>query len=114
MTDSKYSVPEGGVGLDGPVRKAEPGTLPVRADLAHVALADRYLAAHYAVPIPRTAGPGGATLRLAPAREAEEVETLVAGTPIEALDYAGEWCWGCLGPDGPTGHVLLTELVDEG
>ena len=36
---SKYSVPGGNIGLKGPVAKPAPGTVPLRGDLAHIALA---------------------------------------------------------------------------
>ena len=46
---ASYSLPEGIVGLTGPVDRPAPGTLPLRGDLAHIALAGRYLAAHYVI-----------------------------------------------------------------
>ena len=52
----RYSLPEGVVGLNGPVDKPAPGTLPLRGDLAHIALAQTYLAAHYVIPQPRAIG----------------------------------------------------------
>ena len=42
-----YTVPSGNIGLKGPVAKPAPGTLPLRGDLAHIALAGTHLAAHY-------------------------------------------------------------------
>ena len=42
-----YAMPEGRLGLKGPVKKPAPGTLPLRGDLAHIALADTHLAAHF-------------------------------------------------------------------
>ena len=100
-----YEAPAGQVGLTGPVDRPEPGTLPVRGDLAHVALAERYLVPHYAVPNPRVVGSEGAALYLAADDESEMVAMLDGGTVFEALDYAGDWCWGALGPDGPSGWV---------
>ena len=87
--------------------------MAIRGDLAHIALAKRYLCAHYVVPHVRTIGPEGAALRCQPREDSEEVTRLAAGTSFEALDYAGKWCWGCLSPEGPSGYLHLTELVAE-
>ncbi|MEO0699606.1 MAG: hypothetical protein AAFY81_07790, partial [Pseudomonadota bacterium] len=35
-----------------------------------------------------------------------------AGTQVEVLDVAGEWVWGCLGPDGPSGYIKAGALTD--
>ena len=106
-----YDVPGGVLGLEGPVEKPAPGTLPLRGDLAHMALAGTHLAAHYVIPHARTLGPGGASLRLAPRADAEAHHALAAGTAVELLDIAGEWAWVCLGPDGPSGYCLTAELA---
>ena len=50
---STYSPPEGEIALSGPVSRPELGTLPIRGDLAHIALAGRYLVPHYIQPQPR-------------------------------------------------------------
>ena len=107
-----YEAPGGPLVLGGPVDRPEPGTLPVRGDLAHIALADRYLVPHYAVPNERCVGPQDAALHLGPDKDAQIVSQLTAGSCFEALDYAGDWCWGCLGPDGPTGWVETRLLAD--
>ena len=60
-----YQPPAGQVGLTGPVTRPAPGTLPLRGDLAHLALAGRFLVPHYAVPRARAVGPEGAPLHLA-------------------------------------------------
>jgi hypothetical protein len=109
----EYSLPEGPIGLKGPVARVAPGTLPLRGDLAHIALAGRYLAAHYVVPQPRTVGLAGATLHVVPRDEGGSVVELAAGSPIEALDYAGDWCWASCGPEGPSGYLRIARLAPD-
>lgn len=106
----QYDLPRGTVTLAGPVDKPEPGTLPLRGDMAHVALADRFLVTHYVQPQKRSIGADGATLRLAPAADAAAVARMESGSTFEALDFAGGWCWGCCGPAGPTGYVEIGSL----
>ncbi|MFT4893222.1 MAG: hypothetical protein ACI8QU_000004 [Devosia litorisediminis] len=108
---ARYSLPEGIVGLKGPVDKPAPGTLPLRGDLAHVALADRYLAAHYVIPHVRTIGSAPATLKLTMRDDADDGATLAAGEEIELLDCAGDWAWIACGPEGPSGYVRLGMLA---
>ncbi|MFA9199636.1 MAG: hypothetical protein ACEQR8_00395 [Cypionkella sp.] len=108
---SAYPLPQGQLSRAGPVARPAPGTLPIRGDLAHIALANRYLVAHYVVPEARTIGADGATLLCHPRDGAEPVTELAPGTPFEALDYAGDWCWGCCGPEGPTGYLRTALLA---
>jgi hypothetical protein len=96
----QYPLPEGPIGLKGPVARPAPGTL-----------AGRFLAAHYVVPQPRTVGPQGAALHLAPRDDSEILAELEAGAAIEALDYAGDWCWATCGPDGPSGYLPIGRLA---
>jgi len=105
-----YELPDGIVGLTGAVERPEPGTLPLRADLAHIALAHRFLAVHYVIPQIRMIGPEDTPLMLAPREDSEVLVTLPAGTAIEALDCSGAWCWVCRGPEGPSGYVPVTSL----
>ncbi|RDC59328.1 hypothetical protein HME9302_00515 [Alteripontixanthobacter maritimus] len=106
MTDaSDYSPPEGGVRLSGPVVRPEPGTLPLRGDLAHIALASRFLVPHYAVPQAYRVGDDGAPLKLKRTGDSDTLREMAAGEQFEALDFAGDWCWGCCGPEGPTGWI---------
>jgi hypothetical protein len=109
---SKYTLPQGIVGLTGPVARPAPGTLPLRGDLAHVALAGTHLAAHYIIPMPRSVGDAPSALRLNPEAEADAITMLEARSPVEALDFAGEWAWVCKGPKGPSGYILITELAE--
>lgn len=108
---TEYAVPAGVLGLKGPVEKPAPGTLPLRGDLAHIALAGSHLAAHYVIPHVRTIGTEGAGLRLAPRADGEIFATLPAGSRFELLDVAGEWVWGCPGPQGPTGWCRASDLA---
>ncbi len=109
-----YAVPAGVLGLKGPVEKPAPGTLPLRGDLAHMALAETHLAAHYVIPHIRAVGAGGAGLRLNPRADAEVFTTLAPASRFELLDVAGEWVWGCPGPHGPAGWCRASELAPEG
>ena len=106
-----YSLPDGIVGLKGPIDRPAPGTLPLRGDLAHIALADRYLAAHYVIPHCRTVAEGGATLKIAMRDDADDGATISAGETVELLDCAGDWAWIARGPEGPSGYVRLAALV---
>lgn len=112
MTNTgEYTLPVGQLSLSGPVARPEPGTLPLRGDIAHIALANRYLVAAYVIPIPRKIGAAGAQLLLTPSDTAEVVTTLEPGARFEALDYAGDWCWGCCGPEGPSGYLPIAQLA---
>lgn len=105
-----YSVPKGVLRLKGPVEKPRPGTLPLRGDLAHVALAGDHFAAHYVVPQAYIAA-SGAQVLLAPTKGAEAAFTADAGEALEVLDTEGDWAWVCKGPDGPSGYCLISELA---
>ena len=106
------NAPPGPLRLTGPVDWPAEGALPLRGDLAHIALADRYLVFRYAVPQPRRARSGGARLLCAPSPDADEIARLEPGQGFETLDVAGGWCWGGLGPEGPAGYVIETELEE--
>ena len=108
---TEYPLPQGQLSLKGPVVRPATGTLPIRGDLAHIALADEYLVANYVMPQPRQIGPAGAALLCLPREGSDEVIRLSPGAAFEALDYAGEWCWGCLGPQGPTGYLPIAALA---
>lgn len=112
MSDAgEYEVPKGLLALDGPVVRPAPGSLPIRGDLAHIALANRYLVAHYVVPQLWTLGARGAELKLLPRRDSDTITNLATGCRFEVLDLAGSWAWGCIGPDGPTGYLPIDQLV---
>jgi hypothetical protein len=109
--NTEYAVPQGVLGLKGPVEKPAPGTLPLRGDLAHIALAGTHLAAHYVIPHQRAVGAAGAGLRINPRDDAEVFTQLAPGSRFELLDVAGEWAWGGPGPQGPSGWCRTAELA---
>jgi len=107
----QYEVPSEQLSLSGPVVHPDAGQLPMRGDLAHIALAHRYLVAHYVVPQLRKLAQE-APLRAAPLPDAETTATFEAGQEFELLDVAGDWAWGCLGPEGPSGYLPLSALEE--
>ncbi len=108
-----YPPPDGQLSLSGPVARPATGTLAIRGDLAHIALADRYLVAHYVVPQPRRVGTEATALLCHPRDGSDEVTVLSAGEAFEALDYSGDWCWGCCSPEGPTGYLPISRLAPQ-
>ena len=110
--NGNYAVPQGILGLKGPVKKPAPGTLPLRGDLAHMALAGTHLAAHYVIPHVRTVGAGGVDVMENTRDDSPVITRFEPGTKIEILDVAGDWVWGCLGPQGPSGYMKPHCLSD--
>lgn len=114
MSDAaNYELPTGIVGLKGPIEKPAPGTLPLRGDLAHIALADHFLAAHYVIPHERRIGSSDAVLKLAMRDDADHGAKLDAGSTVELLDQAGDWVWVTVGPQGPSGYLRVGALAPE-
>lgn len=111
--NTEYAVPLGVLGLTGPVERPAPGALPLRGDLAHIALAGTHLAAHYVIPQVRIVGAAGVELRIAPRDDSAVFAQLAPASRFELLDMAGEWVWGCPGPHGPAGWCRATELAPE-
>lgn len=109
--NADYALPHGRVGLKGPVERPAPGTLPLRGDLAHIALAETHLAAHYVIPELRHLGSEGAGLHLNPRDDSDVPVRLDGGVAIEVLDISGDWAWITIGPEGPSGYIRLTELA---
>lgn len=107
----KYEVPTEQLSLSGPITRPEACQLPMRGDLAHIALAQRFLVAHYVVPHLRTLAVDAA-LRDNSRDDANILMDLAAGTEFELLDIAGPWAWGCLGPEGPSGYVPVAALAE--
>lgn len=91
----------------------KPGTLPVRGDLAHIAMADRYLVPHYVVPHAYVASSSGADLFLNADTDSQLLAQLEPGTPFEVLDLAGDWYWGCIGPEGPSGYIAKSQIAPQ-
>lgn len=108
-----YNLPQGTVGLQGAVERIAPGTLPLRGDLAHIALAGQFLAAHYVIPLCRKLGTEDVTLKLHPRDDAPPGAVLVAGETIELLDEAGDWAWVARGPEGPSGYLRRSALAPD-
>ncbi len=104
-TPHPSALPEGPFCLTGPVEWPAKGTLPLRRDLAHVALANRFLVANYAEPKLMQIGDAPAQLIRSTKGDEDVVATLEPGTQFEALDVMSSWVWGCIGPDGPSGYV---------
>ena len=109
-TDTHATMPQGPFALMGPGSRPDPHTVPLRGDLAHIALAGRYFVPHYAVPQPRTVMPGGARLMSSTGEGSAEICTLMEGDSFEVLDVTGGWAWGCLTLEGPVGFVRLDRL----
>lgn len=101
---------QGPFALAGPAARPDPRQVPLRGDLAHIALAGRYFVPHYAVPQPRAVLPGGASLLAGTEPDGEELCALMEGDSFEVLDIAGGFAWGCLSLDGPVGYVHLDRL----
>lgn len=106
-----YPLPQGTVGLTGPVDRVAPGTLPLRGDLAHIALAGTFLAAHYVVPMTRMIGDQPVTLKLQARDDAAEGAALAANEAVELLDISGDWAWITKGPQGPSGYLRQGALA---
>ena len=111
MTDRQtYTIPQGQLSLAGPVVPPEKGVLPVRGDLAHIALAGTHFVAHYAMPTPMSVGEASSALLCNPQDDSEAVVALEPGDRVEILDMTSEWAWGCCGPDGPAGYIRRSDL----
>jgi hypothetical protein len=101
----QYPIPQGQLALSGPVARPEPGTLPIRGDVAHIALATRYLVPHYVVPQMVEVVRGPVPILLGMDAGSGQVAMLSPGDSFEALDITRNWIWGACGPDGPSGYV---------
>lgn len=106
--DAQYPIPQGQLSLSGPVARPVPGTLPIRGDVAHIALATRYLVPHYVVPQILEVAQEHAPILLGMDEHSEPVAMLGMGDRFEALDVTSNWVWGACGPDGPSGYVART------
>lgn len=107
-----YPVPDGVLGLNGPVDKPAPGTIPLRGDLAHIALAGTHLAAHYVIPHIWIVDESGVDVMENTRDDSPVVTRFDAGTRVEVIDIAGDWVWGCLGPEGPSGYMKADCFAD--
>lgn len=107
---SKEVQVQGPYTLAGPITRPSPQSLPLRGDLAHIALAGKHFVPHYAVPQPRLVMPGGAALLASTEPGADELCTLMEGDSFEVLEISGGWAWGCLSLQGPVGYVHIDRL----
>ena len=98
--------------LSGPVEKPDPHRVPVRGDIAHIAMAGRYFVPHYVVPLQRMVGDCGANLRAEKTEMSEILYDLSPGQRFDVLDTTGDWAWGCVSVEGPVGYVRLSDLED--
>lgn len=96
--------------LTGPSPSFAPGHVPVRGDLAHIAMAGKWFVPHYAVPMPHRVRNAGTTLMQAPGNGAEVLEQLAAGARFDVLEISGGWCWGQAGEGGFVGYVAQAAL----
>lgn len=100
--------------LTGPSPSLAPGHVPVRGDLAHIAMAGRWFVPHYAVPMPHRVCNAGATLMQAPGNDAEVLDHLTPGAVFDVLEISGGWCWGqgpaTSGDGGFVGYVPQSAL----
>lgn len=80
--------------------------MPIRGDVAHIALAQSYLVPHYVVPNIAAVAAGPAPIYLAEDETSEILATLETGTDFEVLDFTSSWVWGSCGPTGPSGYVM--------
>lgn len=107
----------GKFGLKGPVKWPDHTRAPIRGDLAHIALAGRYLVPHYAVPQPRPVLKP-TTLCVGADKPEDNRGELIEGSVFDVLDIAGEWAWGIQHSDevdglgGLVGWVKLADLGD--
>ncbi len=102
--------------MTGPVKWPDHTRAPIRGDLAHIALAGRYLVPHYAVPQPRPVL--RTTMLCVGADKPEDHRGRIAeGTTFDVLDIAGEWAWGIEhsdSEDGLGGKVGWIKFADLG
>jgi hypothetical protein len=97
--------------LTGPVPKVASTHRAVRGDLAHVRYAGSVFVSHYAEPLARTVGAGGAILHVAGRAESEAVAELAAGETFNLLDVSGGWGWGQQGEEGFVGYLPMSALA---
>ncbi len=110
LTES--GLPSGQLTLSGPSERLDAGHWPVRGDLAHVRLAGKVFVPHYAVPMPRSIVPCGASLLAQGNKESELRQELGGGTLFNVLDFSGGWAWGQVGEDGFVGYLPMEALEE--
>lgn len=106
---SAIVVPGGQLSLTGPADRTDKPHLPVRGDLAHIALAGKYFVPHYAVPMPHRLS-AAAPLRRAGSDAGEPIRDMAAGEGFDVLDISGGWAWGQAAGDQLVGYLPLSLL----
>ena len=100
--------------LDRAMAKPDAASVPVRGDLAHIALAGVHFVPHYAVPQTYAVGPSGADVTATTRADADVRGHLDAGATFAVLDVEGDHAWGCAGDSmgsfAPIGWVALDRL----
>ncbi len=102
---TKTIVPGRQLTLSGPSEQLDAAHWPVRGDLAHIRLADRCFALHYAVPMPHVVKAPGAALHRLGQAQADVLARLRAGDGFDVLDMSGGWCWGQVAGGGCVGYI---------
>lgn len=111
MTDiAVLTTPGTSFTLAGPSAKLDPAHLPVRGDLAHIALAGKVFVPHYVVPMPHLVNGAGAQVLKAARADSEALADLPTGSRFDVLDLAGGWAWGQVGERGVVGYVRADAL----
>ena len=105
----------GNFGLTGPVSWPDPTRAPIRGDLAHIALAGRFLVPHYAVPQARLVT-CDTPMWIGAQKPEDKHGDLAEGSIFDVLDISGEWAWGIEHSDsedglgGKGGWVKIADL----
>lgn len=81
-----------------------------RPDLADIALANRYFAQRYSVPMTMSVT-SAAKVRAIPNAKASEFADLSSGDYFQVLELMPDWAWGRSVTLGVTGYVASSKLV---
>lgn len=100
--------------LKAPSRTLDHRVHAHRRDLADIALADRVIASHYAVPVRMHCAAEPAMLFGAEDADASPVSELLPGEGFDILDLSNGWAWGKCAHDGYVGYVAEAALVPPG
>ena len=110
MTDfSALTTPGRSFSLSGPGERVPVPAMPVRGDLAHIAMAGRVFVPHYAVPDAHVAT-CDTPIRAKSDPSSDILGNLAKGSVFEVLDVAGGFAWGAVESDGPVGYVAIADL----
>lgn len=110
-TSANRRTPEG-FALTGPSVALEPRTHAIRKDIADIALAGRWIASHYARPMPRAVRVSHAAVRVAGNAEARAESQLLHGEGFAVIEISGGFAWGYCAHDHYVGYVEADALGD--